>query len=68
MKDLSEPLPYDPGIAAYGRLSRDEEKDVTTPMADKIALRKAVLVTQARYEANLTLHDAQITFELLSEL
>ena len=61
----AQPL-IDTGLAAYGRLSREDEKDAQTPMADKVALRKAVLVTQARYEAKLTLHDSQITFELKS--
>ena len=58
--------PLDPGIAAYGRLSRDDEKDKSIPMADKIALRKEILKYHARYAADIELQDEQVVFEIKS--
>jgi DNA invertase Pin-like site-specific DNA recombinase len=62
----NEPTLPDPGVAAYGRLSRADEKDKTTPTEEKVRLRKEILKTLARHEAQVTLSEEQITFELKS--
>jgi hypothetical protein len=46
------------GIVAYGRLSREEADDRATPMEEKIALRKQILLTLAKHY-HLTLTDEQ---------
>jgi DNA invertase Pin-like site-specific DNA recombinase len=51
------------GIVAYGRLSREEADDRATPMEEKIALRKQILLTLAKHY-HLTLTDEQIAFEV----
>lgn len=66
MTQETNSLTPDPGVAAYGRLSRTDEKDRATPLETKIALRKDILKTLARQEAHTTLTDEQITFELKS--
>lgn len=61
----TEPTP-DPGIAAYGRLSRADERDKATPLAEKVYLRKEILKTLAKQEAGAQLVEEQIVFELKS--
>lgn len=53
------------GIAGYGRLSQEEEKERGTSMEQKIALRRDILKTIAKHHGLQLLDDA-ITFEIRS--
>lgn len=58
-------LQLDPGVLAYGRLSREEEKERGVSLSQKVELRKQILVTIARHHG-FTLTPEQVHFEIKS--